>query len=57
VKNKIPITFATMAIGTIAIAGVPPLAGFSRRMKFSGRLFSSRMVMWCFGLSVRLWPV
>jgi len=27
-RRKLPITWATMAIGTIAIAGVPPLAGF-----------------------------
>jgi NADH-quinone oxidoreductase subunit L len=27
-KNKIPITFWTMAIGTVAIAGIPPFAGF-----------------------------
>ncbi len=27
-RGKIPITFWTMAIGTVAIAGIPPLAGF-----------------------------
>jgi NADH-quinone oxidoreductase subunit L len=27
-RGKIPITFATMLIGTLAIAGVPPLSGF-----------------------------
>jgi NADH-quinone oxidoreductase subunit L len=27
-KGKLPLTFATMLIGTFAIAGVPPLAGF-----------------------------
>jgi NADH-quinone oxidoreductase subunit L len=27
-RRKIPITFATMLVGTIAIAGVPPLSGF-----------------------------
>ena len=27
-KNKIPVTYATMLIGTLAIAGVPGLAGF-----------------------------
>ncbi len=27
-KNKIPITYKTMLIGTLAIAGFPPLAGF-----------------------------
>jgi NADH-quinone oxidoreductase subunit L len=26
--RKIPITFATMAVGTLAISGVPPLSGF-----------------------------
>jgi len=27
-RKKMPLTWATMAIGTVAIAGVPPLAGF-----------------------------
>ena len=27
-KDKIPVTFWTMVIGTVAIAGIPPLAGF-----------------------------
>jgi NADH-quinone oxidoreductase subunit L len=27
-RKKLPITFATMTIGVIAIAGIPPLAGF-----------------------------
>ncbi len=27
-RGKIPVTFATMLIGTLAIAGVPPLSGF-----------------------------
>jgi NADH:ubiquinone oxidoreductase subunit 5 (subunit L)/multisubunit Na+/H+ antiporter MnhA subunit len=27
-RKKMPITYATMLIGTLAIAGIPPLAGF-----------------------------
>jgi NADH-quinone oxidoreductase subunit L len=40
-KSKIPITFWTMAIGTIAIAGFPPLAGFFSKDEILWRAFSN----------------
>jgi NADH-quinone oxidoreductase subunit L len=40
-KNKIPITFATMAIGTLAIAGTPGLAGFFSKDEILWQAFSS----------------
>jgi NADH-quinone oxidoreductase subunit L len=41
-KNKIPITFFTMAIGTLAIAGTPGLAGFFSKDEILWKAFSSR---------------
>ena len=40
-KNKIPITFLTMAIGTLAIAGTPGLAGFFSKDEILWQAFSS----------------
>ncbi len=40
-KNKIPITFATMAIGTLAIAGTPLLSGFFSKDEILWRTFSN----------------
>jgi NADH-quinone oxidoreductase subunit L len=40
-KNKIPITFWTMAIGTLAIAGTPGLAGFFSKDEILWQAFSS----------------
>ena len=35
-KNKMPITFATMTIGVLAIAGIPPFAGFFSKDEILG---------------------
>ncbi len=54
-RSKIPITFATMAIGTIAIAGAPPLAGFFSKDEILWRAFSSEhghIVLWALGVIV-----
>ena len=40
-KDKIPITHATMLIGTLAIAGVPGLAGFFSKDEILWQVFSS----------------
>jgi NADH-quinone oxidoreductase subunit L len=40
-RKKIPITFATMLIGTIAIAGFPPFAGFFSKDEILWRTFSN----------------
>ncbi len=39
-KNKIPVTHATMLIGTLAIAGVPGLAGFFSKDEILWQAFS-----------------
>ena len=40
-KDKIPITFRTMFIGSVAIAGVPGLAGFFSKDEILWQVFSS----------------
>ena len=40
-KNKIPITFWTMAIGTLAIAGTPLLSGFFSKDEILWRTYSN----------------
>ncbi len=54
-KNKIPVTFWTMTIGTIAIAGFPPLAGFFSKDEILWQAFSSphgSIVLWAIGAIV-----
>lgn len=51
--RKIPITYATMLIGTIAIAGLPPLAGFWSKDEILGEAFKFGFVwVWLVGLLV-----
>jgi NADH-quinone oxidoreductase subunit L len=38
-RRKIPITYATMLIGSLAIAGIPPLAGFFSKDEILGESF------------------
>jgi NADH-quinone oxidoreductase subunit L len=40
-KKKMPITFITFAVATIAIAGIPPLAGFFSKDEILWKAFSS----------------
>jgi NADH-quinone oxidoreductase subunit L len=51
--RKIPITHWTMLIGTIAIAGIPPLAGFFSKDEILGEAFKSGFIwVWVIGLIV-----
>ena len=38
-RRKIPITYATMLVGSLAIAGIPPLAGFFSKDEILGESF------------------
>src|SRR4051812_23315505 len=50
-KKALPITYWTFLIGAIAIAGVPPLAGFFSKDEILWRTFDSgHRVMWIIGL-------
>ncbi len=53
--RKIPITYATMLIGSIAIAGIPPLAGFFSKDEILGEAFKFGFLwVWAVGLFVAL---
>ncbi len=45
-KKYLPVTFATMLIGTLAIAGIPPLSGFFSKDEILYRAFLGNRVVW-----------
>jgi NADH-quinone oxidoreductase subunit L len=52
-RQAMPVTFATMAIGTVAIAGIPPLAGFWSKDEILGVAFGRGGwfgLLWVIGL-------
>ncbi|MEJ5994138.1 NADH-quinone oxidoreductase subunit L [Pedobacter sp. Du54] len=49
-KSKLKITFATMMIGTIAIAGIPPFSGFFSKDEILAHAFAHNKVLWAIGL-------
>jgi NADH-quinone oxidoreductase subunit L len=54
-SRKIPITYATMLVGSIAIAGIPPLAGFFSKDEIRGEAFKFGFYwVWAVGLFVAL---
>jgi NADH-quinone oxidoreductase subunit L len=56
-KNKIPKTFWTMFIATLAIAGIPPFAGFFSKDEILWQAFSSpqgRWWLWLMGIVAAL---
>jgi NADH-quinone oxidoreductase subunit L len=53
--KKIPITYMTMLIGSLAIAGIPPLAGFFSKDEILGESFKFGFyVVWAIGVFVAL---
>jgi NADH-quinone oxidoreductase subunit L len=49
-RTKIPWTFWTMTIGTFAIAGIPPFAGFFSKDEILWRAYQASWVFWAIGL-------
>jgi NADH-quinone oxidoreductase subunit L len=47
--KKIPTTYRTMLIATLAIAGIPPLAGFFSKDEILGRTFGVNHFLWLVG--------
>ncbi|WP_395625669.1 NADH-quinone oxidoreductase subunit L [Daejeonella sp.] len=45
-KKKLPITFLTMMIGTIAIAGLPPFSGFFSKDEILAHVYEHNKVFW-----------
>jgi NADH-quinone oxidoreductase subunit L len=53
-RKYLPVTFATMAIGTLAISGIPPLAGFFSKDEILFRAFLGNRAIWVVGLITAL---
>ncbi|WP_443947646.1 NADH-quinone oxidoreductase subunit L [Pedobacter sp. AW1-32] len=49
-KSKLKNTYATMMIGTIAIAGLPPFSGFFSKDEILANAFEHNKVLWAIGL-------
>ncbi len=45
-RRRLPITYATMLVGTLAIAGVPPLSGFFSKDEILFRAFLENRIVW-----------
>ena len=45
-KTYMPLTFVTMLVGTLAIAGIPPLSGFFSKDEILFRTFLSNRALW-----------
>src|SRR6476660_1116015 len=45
-KKYLPVTFVTMFIGTLAIAGIPPFAGFFSKDEILYRAFEANKAVW-----------
>jgi NADH-quinone oxidoreductase subunit L len=50
-KKYLPVTFITMMIGTLAIAGIPPLAGFFSKDEILFRAFIANKAIWALGVA------
>ena len=53
-KKKLPITFATMLIATIAISGIPPLSGFFSKDEILLHAFTDSPLLWVVGIITAL---
>ena len=49
-KSKLPVTYWTMLIGTVAIAGLPPFAGFFSKDEILSHVFAHNQVLWVIGV-------
>lgn len=49
-RKKLPLTFITMLIGTIAISGLPPFSGFFSKDEILAHVYEHNKVMWAIGV-------
>src|SRR3546814_6963987 len=49
-KKHLHITYVTMLVATIAIAGIPPLSGFFSTDELIAHAFAENKLLWEFGL-------
>jgi NADH-quinone oxidoreductase subunit L len=52
--KKIPTTFKTMFIATLAIAGIPPLAGFFSKDEILWKSWGANPILWAIGFATAL---
>ncbi|HQS04266.1 MAG TPA: NADH-quinone oxidoreductase subunit L, partial [Daejeonella sp.] len=45
-KKKLPVTYLTMMIGTIAIAGLPPFSGFFSKDEILAHVYENNKIFW-----------
>ncbi|MGA2354557.1 MAG: NADH-quinone oxidoreductase subunit L [Terriglobales bacterium] len=53
-RQYMPVTFATMGIATLAIAGIPPLAGFWSKDEILWKAFNASWIYWLIGVITAL---
>ena len=53
-RRYMPVTYMTMMIGTLAIAGIFPLAGFFSKDEILFRAFLTNKIIWTFGVITAL---
>jgi NADH-quinone oxidoreductase subunit L len=53
-KKYLPVTYATMMIGTLAIAGIVPLSGFFSKDEILFRAFLANKVIWVIAVATAL---
>ena len=53
-KKYLPVTFLTMMVGTLAIAGIPPLSGFFSKDEILFRAFLSNKPIWVLAVADRV---
>jgi NADH-quinone oxidoreductase subunit L len=49
-RKALPLTFITFLIGTLAISGIPPFAGFFSKDELLAQVYEHSKLMWAFGL-------
>ncbi|RZJ58925.1 MAG: NADH-quinone oxidoreductase subunit L, partial [Flavobacterium sp.] len=49
-RKKLPVTFLTMMIGTIAIAGLPPFSGFFSKDEILANAYQASPILWGVGV-------
>ncbi len=49
-KKKLPITFLTMLMGTIAISGIPPFSGFFSKDEILAHTYEHNKILWILGV-------
>lgn len=49
-RKKLPVTFLTMMIGTVAIAGLPPFSGFFSKDEILAHVYEHNRLFWVLGV-------